>query len=117
MCHYIFSQVEDLPQAILIATFIILADVVSLPVISSFFEMDAAKICATLGCLASVVNRLGDKVVLLHSSLADVLFDEARSGVHRINPAKANTRLCVISLTKLTSNAKGRIHSMFNSCV
>lgn len=109
MCHYIFSQVEDLQQATLYVSFVILAENVSLPAISSFFDTDVTRICTTLGCLASVIHCQGNDLVALHPSLPDFLFDEARSQAYHINPTEWTSRLCVISLLKFAVGSKGML--------
>ncbi|KJA24184.1 hypothetical protein HYPSUDRAFT_214655 [Hypholoma sublateritium FD-334 SS-4] len=106
MYHYIFSQLKDLPQAMLLVSFVILAEIVSIPVMSSFFDISIPSIRTTLGGLASVINCQEDNLVLLHASLPDFLLDEARSGAYHINPKEWKARLCIISLRRFAAHSK-----------
>lgn len=114
MYLYILSQVKDLQQAILYVTFVVLAEIVSFQVISSFFGIEVPVIRATLGGLASVLIFQRDDLVLLHASLPDFFFDKMRSGAYHINPMEGKTQLCIISLMKFLSNPQGMIVSSFS---
>ena len=93
----------------MIVSFVVLAEIVHLPIISSFFNISVPGIRAALGGLASVMNFQGDNLVLLHASLPDFLLDKARSHVHYINPTEWKTRLCIISLRKFAAQREGAI--------
>ncbi|KJA24186.1 hypothetical protein HYPSUDRAFT_536588 [Hypholoma sublateritium FD-334 SS-4] len=107
MYHHVFSQLKDLPQAILLVSFVILAEIVSLVAIAAFFDIPLHRIRTTLGGLSSVMNCQGNNLVLLHASLPDFLLDKARSGAYYINPTEWKTQLCVISLKKSVATPEG----------
>ncbi len=116
-CRYkfIFSQLKDLPKAILFVSFFVFTKIDSLRILSLFFNTSIPKIRSVLSGLASVLNCLGDSLQLYHpSTLPEFLFTKERSGAYYIDPAEEKAQLCIISLTRYTDNPKSE-HT-FSQC-
>ncbi len=75
--RHIFSQVQDLEEAIRILVFAMLSDSPTLDHCTEFLEMQTVDIYVALAPLQSVVDcRSDDKIQLLHASLPDFLLGQ-----------------------------------------